>query len=105
MNVAGRLTDAAQFEDIIVKTGADGAITRIRDIGRVELGAQTYAQAFTANGKPAAGLAMFQSPGANALTVMKEVRAKMAELSRGFPQGMDYDDSVRHHEIRHRLGR
>jgi hydrophobic/amphiphilic exporter-1 (mainly G- bacteria), HAE1 family len=91
LNVAGRLTDAAQFENIIVKTGADGAITRIRDIGRVELGAQTYAQAFTANGKPAAGVAVYQSPGANALTVMKEVRTKMAELSRGFPQGMAYD--------------
>ena len=91
LNVAGRLTDAAQFENIIVKTGADGAITRIRDIGRVELGAQTYAQAFTANGRPAAGVAVYQSPGANALTVMKEVRAKMTELSRGFPQGMEYD--------------
>ena len=57
----------------------------------MELGAQTYAQGFTFNGKPAAGMAMFQSPGANALTVMKEVRAKMASLSRGFPQGMQYD--------------
>ena len=89
--MAGRLNDAAQFEDIIVKTGADGAITRIRDIGRVELGAQTYAQAFTANGKPAAGMAIFQSPGANALTVMKEIQAKMATLSKAFPAGMDYD--------------
>jgi HAE1 family hydrophobic/amphiphilic exporter-1 len=90
LNVAGRLTDAAQFENVIVKTGADGAVTRVRDIGRVELGAQTYAQAFTSNGKPAAGMAVFQSPGANALTVMKEVRAKMAELSHSFPQGMKY---------------
>jgi HAE1 family hydrophobic/amphiphilic exporter-1 len=91
LNVAGRLTDPSQFEDIIVKTGADGAVTRIRDIGRVDLGAQTYSQAFTFNGKPAAGMAIFQSPGANALTVMKEVRAKMAELGRNFPQGMQYD--------------
>ncbi|HEY1411691.1 MAG TPA: efflux RND transporter permease subunit, partial [Rhodopila sp.] len=91
LNVAGRLTDPAQFEDIIVKTGADGAVTRIRDIGRVDLGAQTYSQAFTFNGKPAAGMAIFQSPGANALTVMKEVRAKMAELGRNFPQAMQYD--------------
>jgi HAE1 family hydrophobic/amphiphilic exporter-1 len=91
LNVAGRLTDASQFEDIIVKTGSDGAVTRVRDIGRVELGAQTYGQAFTSNGKPAAGMAVFQSPGANALTVMKEVDARMIELSRGFPQGMRYD--------------
>ncbi|MEA2777963.1 MAG: hypothetical protein QOF90_3369, partial [Acetobacteraceae bacterium] len=91
LNVAGRLTDAAQFENVIVKTGADGAVTRIRDIGRVELGAQTYGQAFTANGKPAAGMAVFQAPGANALTVEKEVRAKMADLARAFPQGMQYD--------------
>jgi HAE1 family hydrophobic/amphiphilic exporter-1 len=90
LNVAGRLTDVAQFENIIVKNGADGAVTRIGDIGRVELGAQTYAQAFTVNGKPAAGMAVFQSPGANALTVMKEVRAKMAALSRGFPRGVAY---------------
>src|SRR6202000_2805175 len=72
LNVAGRLSDPSQFEDIIVKTGSDGAVTRIRDIGHVELGAQTYAQAFTYNGKPAAGMAVFQSPGANALTVMGE---------------------------------
>jgi HAE1 family hydrophobic/amphiphilic exporter-1 len=91
LNVAGRLTDAAQFENVIVKTGSDGAVTRIRDIGRVELGAQTYGQAFTANGKPAAGMAVFQAPGANALTVMQGVRAKMTELSRSFPRGMRYD--------------
>ncbi|WP_428535155.1 efflux RND transporter permease subunit [Rhodopila sp.] len=91
LNVAGRLSDPSQFADVIVKTGADGAVTRIRDIGHVELGAQTYSQAFTSNGKPAAGMAVFQSPGANALTVAKEVRAKMAELSGAFPQGMSWD--------------
>src|SRR6202012_2842354 len=91
LNVAGRLTDPAQFANIIVKTGADGAVTRISDIGRVELGAQTYGQACTSNGRPAAGMAIYQSPGANALTVAKEVRAKMEELSRGFPQGMQYE--------------
>ncbi len=91
LNVAGRMTDAVEFENIIVKSGANGAVTRIRDIGRVELGAQTYAQAFTSNGKPAAGMAVFQAPGANALTVANEVRAKMQDLSKGFPQGMAYD--------------
>lgn len=91
LNVAGRLTDAVQFEDVIVKSGDNGAVTRIRDVGRVELGAQTYSQAFTVNGKPAAGMAIFQSPGANALTVAKEVRAKMADLAANFPQGMATD--------------
>jgi HAE1 family hydrophobic/amphiphilic exporter-1 len=91
LNVAGRLNDAAQFEDIIVKTGADGAVTRIRDVGGVELGAQTYGQAFTLNGKPSAGMAVYQSPGANALTVMNEVRARMDALSKTFPQGLRYD--------------
>jgi hydrophobic/amphiphilic exporter-1 (mainly G- bacteria), HAE1 family len=91
LNVAGRLTEVPEFENIIVKTGPDGAVTRIRDIGRVELGAQSYSQAFTSNGRPAAGMAIYQSPGANALTVAKEVRAKMAELARGFPQGIQYD--------------
>jgi HAE1 family hydrophobic/amphiphilic exporter-1 len=88
LNVAGRLTDAAQFENIIVKTGLNGAVTRIRDIGHVELGAQTYNQAFVVNGSPAAGMAIFQLPGANALNVAKEVQAKMAELAHGFPPGM-----------------
>ena len=65
----GRLADAAQFENVIVKTGDNGDVTRVRDVGRVELGAQTYGQIFKLNGRPAAGIAVFQSPGANALDV------------------------------------
>ncbi|OYV37743.1 MAG: hydrophobe/amphiphile efflux-1 family RND transporter [Rhodospirillales bacterium 20-64-7] len=91
LNVAGRLSDPSQFGAIIVKTGADGAVTRIRDIGRVELGAQTYSQSFNLNGKPAAGIGVFLSAGANALQVMQEVRARMQDLSRGFPQGITYE--------------
>jgi HAE1 family hydrophobic/amphiphilic exporter-1 len=91
LTVAGRLTDAADFEDMIVKTAADGAITRIRDIGWVALDEQTGGQALTANGKPAAGMAVYPSPGANALTVMTDVRATMAALSRAFPHGMAFD--------------
>ena len=91
LNVAGRLTDAAQFENVIVKSGAGGAVTRIKDVGRVELGGQTYGQAFTMNGKPAAGMAIFQAPGANALTVETEVKAKMVELAKAFPAGMQYN--------------
>jgi HAE1 family hydrophobic/amphiphilic exporter-1 len=91
LNVMGRLDSPEQFADVIVKTGTSGEITRVRDIGRVELGAQTYGQIFTLDGRPAAGLAIFQSPGANALDVATEVRAKMKTLAPAFPQGLVYD--------------
>jgi HAE1 family hydrophobic/amphiphilic exporter-1 len=91
LNVAGRLDDPNQFANVIVKTGASGQITRVRDIGRVELGAQTYGQVFTLDGKPAAGVAVFLAPGANALNVATEVKKRMTELARAFPQGLVYD--------------
>ena len=91
LNVAGRLDDPKQFANVIVKTGSSGQITRLKDIGRVELGAQTYSQVFSFNGKPAAGLAIFQSPGANALDVASEVKKRMDALSKSFPQGLTYD--------------
>jgi HAE1 family hydrophobic/amphiphilic exporter-1 len=88
LNVAGRLTSAEQFGDVILKAEANGRKTRVRDVGLVELGAQSYSQIFTLGGKPAAGVAIFQLPGANALNVAGEVKAKMAELARDFPQGV-----------------
>jgi hydrophobic/amphiphilic exporter-1 (mainly G- bacteria), HAE1 family len=91
LNVSGRLDDKAEFEDIIVKTGANGDVTRVRDVGRVELGAQTYSQIFSLNKRPAAGIGVFQSPGANALEVEKAVTKKMAELARAFPLDIRYD--------------
>ena len=91
VTVAGRLADVEQFEDVIVKTGNAGEVTRVRDIGRVELGAQTYGQIFNANGRPAAGIAVFQAPGANALNVEKTVRKRMDELAREFPKGLTAD--------------
>ena len=71
LNVAGRLTDPAAFGDIVVKAanGSGGQLTRVKDVARVELGAQTYSQSFRLNGEPAAGIAIFQSPNANALAV------------------------------------
>ena len=81
---------STQFENVIVKTGNNGEVTRVRDVGRVELGAQTYSQAFTLDGKPAAGIGIYQSPGANALEVEHVVKAKMEELARQFPQGLVY---------------
>jgi HAE1 family hydrophobic/amphiphilic exporter-1 len=91
LNVNGRLDDTGQFEDIIVKTGTSGDVTRVRDVGWVELGAQTYSQIFSLNKQPATGIGVFQSPGANALEVEQAVEKKMAELAKAFPQGIKYD--------------
>ncbi len=90
LNVAGRLDDPHQFENIIVKTGANGAVTRIRDLGHVELGAQTYSQAFSLDKQPAAGIAIYQLPGANALSVEQAIDAKMKQLAKEFPEGLVY---------------
>jgi HAE1 family hydrophobic/amphiphilic exporter-1 len=92
INVAGRLADPAEFENVIVKSGSSGDVTRVRDVGRVELGAQTYSQIFTLNGKPAAGIGIFMSPGANALDVEGAVKRRMTELAREFPPGLVHDD-------------
>ncbi|MEO9189382.1 MAG: efflux RND transporter permease subunit, partial [Acetobacteraceae bacterium] len=90
LNVSGRLDQVEQFEDVIVKTGANGATTRLRDIARIELGAQTYGQIFTLDGKPAAGMAIFLTPGANALAVAGIVKTRMTALARGFPPGVAF---------------
>jgi hydrophobic/amphiphilic exporter-1 (mainly G- bacteria), HAE1 family len=91
LNVNGRLDDASEFEDVIVKTGNNGDVTRVRDVGRVELGAQTYSQIFSLNNKPATGIGIFQSPGANALEVEKAIQKKMTALAAQFPQDVTYD--------------
>ncbi len=91
LNVNGRLDDTTQFENIIVKTGSNGDVTRVRDVGWVELGAQTYSQLFSLNNKPATGIGVFQSPGANALEVEHAVEQKMAALAKAFPQDIKYD--------------
>ncbi|MGE0564257.1 MAG: efflux RND transporter permease subunit [Pseudolabrys sp.] len=90
LNVSGRLDEVAQFSEVIVKTGSAGEITRVRDIGKVELGAQTYGQIFKLDGNPSAGLAIFLAPGANALAVAKAVSQRMDELAARFPQGLKY---------------
>jgi HAE1 family hydrophobic/amphiphilic exporter-1 len=90
LNIAGRLDEADAFANIIVKTDSDGTVTRVRDVGRVELGAQTYGQSFTVNGQAAAGLAIFLTPAANALAVSQAINEKMAALAKNFPPGMTY---------------
>jgi len=92
IDVVGRLSTPEEFANIIVKAGQGngGRIVRIKDIGRVDLGAQTYAQTSQINGKPNSGIAIYQLPDANALDVANEVKAKMAELSKNFPPGLAY---------------
>jgi len=90
IDLQGRLSDVDQYENIIVKTGNAGELTRLRDVGHVELGAQSYSQIFTLDGHPSAGIGIFQTPGANALNVETAVKAKLEELAKNFPQGLTY---------------
>ena len=92
IDIQGRLSDPAQFGNIVVKAATEngGRLVRVKDIGRVELGAQTYSQVFELGGKPAAGLAIYQTPEANALDVAAQVRGRMADLAKAFPPGLTY---------------
>jgi hydrophobic/amphiphilic exporter-1 (mainly G- bacteria), HAE1 family len=89
-NVPAALSEPTQFEGIILKTDAGGQITRLRDVGRVELGARSYSQIFKVDGKPAGGIAIYQLPGANALDTAKEVRKLLNGLAPTFPAGLIY---------------
>lgn len=91
INVKGRLATVEEFEDIIVKVGASGEITRLKDIARVELGASTYALRSLLDNKDAVAIPIFQASGSNAIQISDNVRAKMAELAEGFPDGLSYD--------------
>jgi len=86
----GRLSTPAEFEDIILRTRADGSVLRVRDIGRVELGAQSYGSFGRVGGKPAALVGIFQLPGANALDVSRGVQAAVARLAPSFPSGVTH---------------
>ena len=90
INVKGRLTTEKEFEDIIVKVGAQGEITRLSDVGRVELGSNSYALRSLLDNRPAVGMPIFQSPGSNAVGISDAVRVRMEELKESFPAGMDY---------------
>jgi len=90
MSTLGRLTDPEQFAQIIVKTGDRGQITRLADVGRVDLGARNQDVNNYLDGTPTANLGIFQLPGSNALATSERVKAKMEELKKRFPQGVDY---------------
>ncbi|HEY9095312.1 MAG TPA: efflux RND transporter permease subunit, partial [Hydrogenophaga sp.] len=90
VNTQGRLQTEEEFGDIIVKTGTDGAITRLRDIARLEMGAADYSLRSLLNNQPAVGMGVFQAPGSNALAISDQVRATMAELQQLMPEGVEY---------------
>ncbi|HEY8902755.1 MAG TPA: efflux RND transporter permease subunit, partial [Chthoniobacterales bacterium] len=92
VNANGELNTVDQFENIIVKSNTQngGQITRLRDIARVELGAVSYSQFSEYNGRPTGGIAIYQLPGSNAIKTAQRVRAKLAELAKGFPAGLTY---------------
>ncbi len=87
----GRLVDPAQFENIVIRSDEGGRITRLRDIGRVELGAQDYSSSGYLDREPAIPIAIFQQPGSNALATADAVIAAMQEMSRDFPPGFAHD--------------
>ncbi|MEN5312936.1 efflux RND transporter permease subunit [Pseudomonas koreensis] len=90
VNTQGRLVSEEEFENIIIRAGDNGEITRLKDIARVELGSSQYALRSLLNNQPAVAIPIFQRPGSNAIEISNEVRGKMEELKKSFPQGMDY---------------
>jgi multidrug efflux pump len=90
VNTQGRLQTVEEFGNIIVKTNADGAVTLLKDVARLEMGSNSYALRSLLNNKSAVAIPIFEAPNANALQLSADVRAKMAELSKDFPEGVEY---------------
>ena len=88
VNVPGRLADAPDFEKIVVKTSDDGRVIRLRDVARVELGADSYSLSSQLNGEPSATIAIYQIPGSNIIAVAEGIAAKMEELRPSFPEDL-----------------
>ncbi len=88
VRAVGRLSEASEFDNIILKTGSDGTLVRVKDVGRAELGAENYGTLLRFNGHDAVGLAVTQLPGANALDVDKAAKAELLRLSKNFPPGI-----------------
>ena len=90
VNAQGRLQSEEEFGEIVVKTGSNGDVTRLRDIARIELGASEYALRSLLDNKSAVAVPIFQAPGSNAIAISDNVRKTMAELKRNMPEGIDY---------------
>ncbi|HMF61977.1 MAG TPA: efflux RND transporter permease subunit, partial [Vicinamibacterales bacterium] len=90
INAQGRLQTEDQFRDIVVRASADGQITRLKDVGRVELGSNRYALRSLLDNRPAVAIGISQRPGSNAIEASSQVRAQMETLKKAFPEGVDY---------------
>jgi multidrug efflux pump len=90
INTRGRLLDEEEFGDVVIRTGAEGQLTRLRDVARIELAAQDYALRSGLDNEPAIPIAVFLLPGGNSLRLSERVRATMDELSQNFPEGISY---------------
>jgi hydrophobe/amphiphile efflux-1 (HAE1) family protein len=90
VNARGRLADETEFGNIIIKTGAGGQVTRLRDVARIELGAGSFGLRALLDNKAAVAIVVFQAPGSNALALSSGIRAKMDELKTRFPQGVEW---------------
>ncbi len=90
LRAKGRLESVEEFENIILRTGENGSSVRLRDVARIELGSQSYSASASMNGQPAATIAIYQSPGANALDVADQVYAELERLSQRFPDDLEY---------------
>jgi HAE1 family hydrophobic/amphiphilic exporter-1 len=88
LKLQGQFKSVADAENIVVKTGDNGALIKLKDVGRAELGAQNYGSSTRINGKPGVALGVYQLPGSNALDVAKQVEAKIEELKQSFPPGI-----------------
>jgi multidrug efflux pump len=91
INAPGRLVTEEEFTQIVIRSGADGEITRLGDVARVELGAATYSLRSLLDNKQAVGIGIFQAPGSNVLDLSQQVRARMAELAKTFPPGLTWE--------------
>ena len=91
VNAQGRLKTPEEFGNIIVKTGANGEITRLRDVARVEMGADDYTLRSMLDGRPAVAVAVLQAPGSNAIEIANNVHATMDELQKAMPEGVKYE--------------
>ena len=93
VRAVGRLSEPKEFENIILKTGTDGTLVRVKDVGRAELGAEDYSSVLRFNGHEAVGMAITQLPGANALDVDRAGKAELKRLSKNFPPGLKYAEA------------
>ncbi|AUT72303.1 efflux RND transporter permease subunit [Paraburkholderia hospita] len=91
VNAQGRLETEDEFRDIVLKTSPDGAVTRLKDVARVEMGASEYARRSLLNNKSAVAMAIFELPGANSLDISEHVREAMKALQADMPEGVKYD--------------